>query len=222
MRSEQLARLQNEVETLTNENNRLTARCDELEIRLEHEAKETDDRKVYHFKMNPATELIAKEEKNVEKLQEENDRLKRKIHKMEEGLEISKLSETICSSREVQALKEEKQSLEIKMQKLKDYFKSSSSEFREVCYMLLGYKIDRVSSTTYKLSSMYAETPNDYLEFKLNSDSNLNMIETQFSSTLDELIDLHLRQHDSVPTFLSAITMDLFNRTTMVARTFVD
>lgn len=171
--------------------------------------------KVVHFKMNPAAELIEKTELSVEKLQEENDKLKRKIRKMEEGLESTRLSETICSSREVQALKEEKQSLEVKMQKLKDCFKRSSNEFREVCYTLFGYKIDRESSATYKLSSMYAESPGDFLQFSLNSDGNLNMIETQFSATLEELIDLHLRQQGSIPTFLSAITMDLFNRTTM-------
>lgn len=224
VRSEQITRLQNEIEKLTNENSRLTARCDELEIRLEEElvGKDRAPGQVLHLRMNPTSEIIAKNETGLQKLQEENDRLKRKIRKLEEGLETSKLSESVCSTRDVQTLKEQKQYLEVKMQKLKDYFKSSSSEFREVCYMLSGYKIDRVNNTTYKLSSMYAETPGDHLEFKLDSDGNLQMIATDFSSTLEELIDLHLRQHGSIPAFLSAVTMDLFNRTTMAARTFME
>lgn len=143
------------------------------------------------------------------------DRLKRKIKSLEEGHETSKLSDSVCSSREVQTLREQLKTSEIKIQRLKEYFKTSSHEFRNVCYMLLGYKIDRKSSTQYALSSMYAETPDDCLQFQLNPDGNLNLLETPFSATLEDMVDLHLRHQSSIPVFLSALTMDLFNRTTM-------
>lgn len=219
-----MTRLQDEIEKLTNENNRLTQRCDELEIRLEEElvGKDVVRGKVLHLKMNPMSECVAEEEADIKKLRDENDRLKRKIRNMEEGLDHSKLSESMCSTREVKTLKEQNKAMEIKMQRLKEFFKSSSNEFRDVCYMLLGYKINRINSSLYKLSSMYAENPDDHLEFQVNQDGALNMIETQFSSGLEDLIDLHLRQHSSIPAFLSAVTMDLFSRTTMSTRTFVE
>lgn len=221
---EQITRLQSQVDKLQAENQRLTERCDELQVKLEEQlvGKDVVHGKVVHLKMNPLSECIAENEAVVQKLREDNDRLKRKIRSLEEGFETTKLSDSICTSREYQSLKEQHKSLEVKMQRLKEYFKSSSNEFREVCYMLLGYKIDRVNSKLYRLSSMYAERPQDHLEFQLNSDGALQMMETEFSATLDELIDLHLRQHNSIPAFLSTLTMDLFGRTTVLAATLTD
>ncbi|GLV40114.1 Mitotic arrest-deficient 1 [Carabus blaptoides fortunei] len=217
VRTEQLARMQEKIDRLQSENSRLTERCDELEIRLEQEiiGKDSVKGQVLHLRLNPLAESVTERETNVEKLQAEVDRLKRKIKSLEEGYETSKLSESVCSSREVQSLREQLKSSEIKMQRLKDVFKSSSHEFRNVCYMLLGYKIDRMSSTQYALSSMYAEAPDDCLQFQLNPDGNLNLLETPFSATLEDMVDLHLRHQSSIPVFLSALTMDLFNRTTM-------
>lgn len=222
IRSEQISRLQDEVEKYRNENNRLTQRCDELEIRLEAElvGKDLVGGKVVHLKMNPVSECIAENEASVIKLQEENERLKRKIRNMEEGLEHSKLSESICSSRDVKAMKEQNKALELKMQRLKEHFKTGSNQFRDACYMLLGYKIDMIHSSLYKLSSMYADNPEDHLKFQLEQDGTWNMIETEFSSTLEEQIELHLGHQRSIPAFLSAITMDLLSRTTMTTRMF--
>lgn len=64
-------------------------------------------------------------------------------------------------------LQEQVKSYETKLQRLKEAFKTTSQEYREVCYMLLGYKIDRIKSSLYRLSSMYAESQDDYLLFKV-------------------------------------------------------
>jgi mitotic spindle assembly checkpoint protein MAD1 len=53
------------------------------------------------------------------------------------------------------------------MKRMHETFKSMSQEFREVCYMLLGYRIDRVKPKLYRLSNMYAESPNDHLMFEV-------------------------------------------------------
>jgi len=50
---------------------------------------------------------------------------------------------------------------------MQETFKSTSQEFRDVCYMLLGYRIDRIKPKLYRLSSMYAESPNDHLLFEV-------------------------------------------------------
>lgn len=179
------------------------------------------DEKALHYKFNPFSECAAENDMTVEKLRDENDRLKRKIKSLEEGLETTKLSDSVCSSHDYIALKEEKKTLEIRLQRLKDVCKQYSSEFRDVCYLLFGYKVDRVNASTYKLFSMYAESPNDHLEFKYK-DNTLTLIESPFSNTLNELIELNLNQLNSIPVFLSAVSMDLFNRTTMAARTYVE
>jgi mitotic spindle assembly checkpoint protein MAD1 len=59
------------------------------------------------------------------------------------------------------------QSYEIKVKRMHEAFRITSREFRDVCYMLLGYRIDRVKPKLYRLSSMYAESPNDHLLFEV-------------------------------------------------------
>ena len=41
------------------------------------------------------------------------------------------------------------------------------------------------------------------------------LLETAFSRTVPALIELHLLQQDSIPAFLSALTLDLFGRQTL-------
>lgn len=89
-------------------------------------------------------------------------------------------------------------------------------DFRNIIYMLFGYKIDKPSnSNIYKLRSMYAQQAEDQLYFEVNPDGDLNLLENEFSATLGPMIDLHLIHQNSIPVFLSAITMDLFNQRTI-------
>lgn len=138
---------------------------------------------------------------------------------MEEGLEGSKLADLTMCAKDAQALKEQIKTLENQNQRLKDFFKSSTQEFRNVTNMLLGYKIDRMTNSQYKLTSMYAESKDDYICFQLNPDGALNLLETRFSAALENFVDLHLRQQKSIPVFLSAITIDLFSNRTMTTET---
>lgn len=61
---------------------------------------------------------------------------------------------------------------------------------------------------------MYAESSEEFLNFQLSGDG-IEMVHTDYSSTLCELVELHLHHHRSIPVFLSALTMELFTRTTM-------
>lgn len=45
----------------------------------------------------------------------------------------------------------------------------------------------------------------------------MELLETSYSQTLNELIDLHLKQHKSIPLFLASLTVDLFNKQTMTS-----
>lgn len=53
--------------------------------------------------------------------------------------------------KEMNQLKAEIESLNGKLKKLKDCYKSANMEFRDVVYMLFGYRIDRIgSNANYK------------------------------------------------------------------------
>jgi mitotic spindle assembly checkpoint protein MAD1 len=67
----------------------------------------------------------------------------------------------------VAELQNQIKSYELKLQRLKEFFKTTSQEYREACYMLLGYRMDRVEPGLYRLSSMYAESEEDCLVFRV-------------------------------------------------------
>ena len=108
-------------------------------------------------------------------------------------------------------------------QRLKEMFKERIASFREAVYLLTGYKIDLYAATNggyprLRLRSMYAEDPDDSLLFQWR-DNALELMETPFATKLDQKLFDYLSTCNSVPAFLSNITMDLFdNQTFMVPR----
>lgn len=220
--SERISKLEEEVNSLQQEKEQLMKRRDELEVELEYRALKGDfnpvKSKVLHFRMNPAAEAEAEREDKLTRLQQECDRLQVRVRVLEEGqtldvTEAVNLRLATSNTQEVQELQKQVKSYEMKLQRLKEFFKTTSKEYREACYMLLGYRMDRVEPGLYRLSSMYAESEEDYLVFKLK-DSGPDLLETPYSTTLEPFIDLHLKRQHSTPVFLSAITVDLFSHQT--------
>lgn len=82
--------------------------------------------------------------------------MKRKNKKLEEDNEVTqaRLNETAnmtMNIKENNQLRAELESMNSKIKKMKECYKSASMEFREVVYMLFGYRIDRVGvNTNYK------------------------------------------------------------------------
>ncbi|XP_059615553.1 mitotic spindle assembly checkpoint protein MAD1 [Phlebotomus argentipes] len=215
--------LRRELNEARMENERMRRRRDELEMELEHRSLKgdfnADKYQVVHMEGNPAQVAHESHLEEVEKLQAEIERLKRKIRKLEEDHEnmTMRLNESniTLNIKEINQLRSQVASLEAKNQHLKEAYKVANQEFREVCYMLFGYRVDRTGSTNYRISSMYAENEDDFLSFRLKESGALDMLETEYSMSLREMMRTHLGTHNSLPTFLSALTMDLFNRTTI-------
>lgn len=226
MTGDQYDRLRKDMEKLRIENEKLRMRKDELELDLERKMMNGDENgighrnKIIHFAMNPASEAYKEHENKVEKLQAEIERLRMRNRKLEEGNEelTVKLNDTnfTMNIKEVNHLRTQLSSLEAKNQHLKEIYKAASQEFREVCYMLFGYRVDRIGNMNYRVSSMYADSPEEYLNFRLNESGVLDMLETEYSDSLGEMMKTHLGTHNSLPAFLSALTLDLINKTTVV------
>lgn len=69
---------------------------------------------------------------------------------------------------QINVLRSKIQSLESKQQHYKEIYRAASMEFREVIYLLFGYRVDRIGNTNYRISHVYAENENEYLNFRLN------------------------------------------------------
>ncbi|XP_045523077.1 mitotic spindle assembly checkpoint protein MAD1 [Pieris brassicae] len=189
-----------EAEMAKREASKLRAQRDQLHAHLDKLAAPT---KVLHMADNPAAMAQKQMQSDLVSAQEEIKNLKTALR---EG--------SRACPEEVQELKKTLENSRIKLQRMKEEFTASAQEYRDVCYMLLGYKIDRTGHKNYRISNMYADSAEEYLTFTLCEDG-IEMVHTDYSTSLGELVELHLHQHRSIPVFLSALTMDLFTRTTM-------
>lgn len=216
IRAEKLARLQSEVAKLKADNDLLRQRKDKLEIQLEGflVGEDVAYGRIVHNSNNPLSNIIKQREQEKQRLEEDVISLKRKIKKMEDGLEASRLGDITIDHREVQNLKEKLAAAENNVVRLKEYFKKAVQDMRDVTYLLFGYKVD-MNQSQYTITSMYAEKTEDVLSFHLSKEGAFNLMENEYSSSLEEMVDLHLRQQRSIPVFLSSLTLDLYNTQTM-------
>ncbi|KAM9726140.1 mitotic spindle assembly checkpoint protein MAD1 isoform 2-T2 [Dama dama] len=221
---EEVSSLRLKVEELEAERSRLEEEKKALEAQLERLTLQGDydqsKTKVLHLSLNPAGAARQRLREGQQQLQEECARLQELVRALEAGGPIPAHLEAAAglpSSREVAELKKQVESAELKNQRLKEVFQTKIQEFRKVCYTLTGYQVDITTENQYRLTSMYAEQKADCLIFKAvgPSGTKMQLLETAFSRTVPGLIELHLLQQDSIPAFLSALTLDLFSRQTL-------
>ncbi|XP_071536263.1 mitotic spindle assembly checkpoint protein MAD1-like [Panulirus ornatus] len=192
-----------------------------LELRLEHRALKGDydptKTKVLHFKDNPLSKAIENHGTELQRLQTENEALQERIRLLEQG-ETHDITQKVIkeaqSSKKLSELQEKIKSMKTCNKRLIEAFKRKSLEMREVMCQLTGYRVDVSGDSHYKLSSIFAESSDDYFMFEQTSER-LQLLETEFSSTLEDLIDAYLHHEKSYPAFLSAVTLDLYNRRTI-------
>ncbi|XP_068760462.1 mitotic spindle assembly checkpoint protein MAD1-like [Montipora capricornis] len=221
--------LRTEVEKLKEENAKLQQQLDIYEIRKEQMHMQgyydPSKSKIVHLSMNPSSVARQQRGEEVEKLRKENEMLRKRLQYLEEaggcGLEDlspggSNLSPDNTPSvvKQVEDFKAQLASAEMKNQRLKEVFKKKIQEFREACYALTGFKVDVTRDNQYRLQSMYAERSTDDLLFESSSKGDMMLLATDFSSQLTDQIDTYLNRFNSIPAFLSSITLELFNRQT--------
>nr|XP_005990929.1 PREDICTED: mitotic spindle assembly checkpoint protein MAD1 isoform X2 [Latimeria chalumnae] len=222
--SEEANSLRQKIEELEGERGRLEEENRGLMMRLERSNLQGDYDptriKVIHFSQNPVN--LAKQHNIAElhQLREECERLRELVRVLEGGGSVPEKLEgavNLPSSQEITDLRKQVESAELKNQRLKEVFQKKIQEFRTVCYTLTGFQIDITTENQYRLTSMYAEHKDDCLLFKTSGPTGgkMQLLETDFSRTLHELIELHLLHQDSIPAFLSAVTLDLFSRQTI-------
>ncbi|XP_012614416.1 mitotic spindle assembly checkpoint protein MAD1 isoform X2 [Microcebus murinus] len=223
---EEVDTLRLKVEELEGDRRRLEEEKRALEAQLERGVLQGDyDRsrtKVVHMSLNPASVARQRLREDRDQLQAECERLRGLVRALERGGPVpADLEAATClpSSKEVAELRKQVESAELKNQRLKEVFQTKIQEFRKVCYTLTGYQIDITTENQYRLTSQYAEHKADCLIFKATgpSGSKMQLLETEFSRTVGPLIELHLLRQDSIPAFLSSLTLELFSRQTAVA-----
>ncbi|KAG1649350.1 Mitotic spindle assembly checkpoint protein MAD1 [Nymphon striatum] len=208
------------LKSLSRENSELTEKIKKIISEIGYDPSKA---RIMTFSMNPSSIATQKREDGMAALKETNEKLLQRLKLLEEHKgDVSDLTAQVDIIFEKQGpvksreeLKEKLTSAETKNKRMMEAFRKTTNEFREVVYSLLGFKIDRARNTMYKLSSMYAESQDDYLLFEMTEEGALQLLETEFSKQLTDLIENHLQKEGSIPVFLSMLTMDLFSKQTV-------
>ncbi|XP_028395474.1 mitotic spindle assembly checkpoint protein MAD1-like [Dendronephthya gigantea] len=218
-------KLQEVIEKLQLENKELLEKLEILQTRIEQRNLQGDfdpsKVKVVHFSQNPFTHARQLRTVEVQHLRDECEKLRKKVKALEEDdkLKPSKVEQIVIdesSPSEVRDLQAQVSSAERKNKRLKEVFAQKIQEFREACYSMTGYRVDVVQDQQYKLQSMYAERSSDHLLFQCNANGKTMLLETDFSLRVKNLIDQYLMQCNSIPAFLSSVTLELFERQTQM------
>lgn len=83
-------------------------------------------------------------------------------------------------------------------------------------FCLLGFRIDfDLVENRFTLLSVFAEREQDVLQFRVVDDK-VEMLATPFVQALDEDALAYVKQYNSFPAFLAALTLRLFEQTTVL------
>lgn len=114
------------------------------------------------MQMNPSDMAHNDHVKEIEKLQAEIERLRRIIKKLEDNQEATMsggggdgtVGNLTNDFKEMNALREKVKSLENKLNKSRDTYRTTCNELRELCYLLFGWKLDILSKGLYRYDVM--------------------------------------------------------------------
>ena len=193
-----------------------------LEQELERRAVKGDfnpeETMVLHMANNPMQQAMEKREHDLLELKEERDALRTRVQLLEEGqtkdltIMVGKKMEEGENSEEISHMKEELEKAELRKQRLMEAFKKTSGDFREVVYQLTGYRIDVLADHKYRMTPLYAESSADHLLFQKAKSGEIQMLESEYSLELGELMELHLERQNSIPMFLAGLIRHLWRR----------
>ncbi|RHY46690.1 hypothetical protein DYB34_014272 [Aphanomyces astaci] len=100
-------------------------------------------------------------------------------------------------------------------QRLKEVFREQIAKYRDAVYQCTGYKVD-LKYPELVLRSIYAENEGDEVKFQFNN-GELELLETPFVAGLDQRNMAYLTMCNSIPAFLSGVTLALFEKQTYQA-----
>ena len=166
-----------------------------LEGRLTEGEFDPDSVQVLHFRMNP---LAAADEKTQQlaQLSSDNQMLRKRL---------AASKKTGASSSEMVTLKKDNVNLAKRLDRLKQIAQAKITEFREIVVLLFGYRVDvEFDAHVYTLTA--ASNPENKLKFKASS-GGLQLLETDYALILAPSVTQYLENFDSIPAFLSAITL---------------
>lgn len=92
--------------------------------------------------------------------------------------------------------------------------KKRIEEVRAAIYNVFGWSM-RIFGAKFIFSSIYAESKDEVLEFGMNEEGTMQLLETVYTQRIPEEIDQFVHKMNSFPALLASITMENFEKTTL-------
>lgn len=86
-------------------------------------------------------------------------------------------------------------------------------EVRNAVYNLFGWSM-KVTGTLYRLTSIYADSPEEVLHFAVNEKGTMSLIDSAYAQKLHRETDQFVGRMDSFPALLAHVTTENFEKTT--------
>ena len=211
--TQEIVKLKSELKALEERNQRLVNELERRAIRGDFDPVDT---KVLHFSNNPFASAVDKRSRERTELLNENSALKARIQLLEEG-QTKDLTMMVGArveegeGQKIKDLNEELEKAQKKEKRLMEAFMKTSQDFREVVFQLTGYRIDGLQDNRYRLRPQYAQNQQDSFLFDKAEDGQICMLESEFSLEMGDLMQEHLERNNSIPMFLAAVIMKLFD-----------
>lgn len=91
--------------------------------------------------------------------------------------------------------------------------KRKIAEVRAAVYNMFGWSM-RIAGANYSVSSIYAERPDEELEFGVNEKGTMELHKGTYTDRLENEIEQYVHKMNSIPALMAAITMENFEKTT--------
>ena len=228
----ELQEKENEIHKLKKEKSKMEEKIIILEQRVGRGEYNANTTKVVHFTMNPAAQVDVTKRDKVKLLENEivhlkamiknnNEEIDNKMNTSKDGNRNFKNSKNCIGNKGSDVDIDRNimiNNLKKKNERLKQVFKDLRTKYKNAVYILTGWKIDmdmRSSSKPIVLRSIFAENESDRLEFQMSSSGGIQLMDTPFAKQMEEKVLFYLTTCKSFPAFLSQLTLQLFEKTTM-------
>lgn len=169
---------------------------------------------VIHLSDNPFSMEVEKEELEFQRLSKENEELKARLSFLESGCDANVtilIDEAVKNAQRIKQLEQVIADYKSREDKITSSLSKTAVEFREACYCLIGYRVDALKDNIYRLTHRFSAQQEDKLLFQVKRDGSIVVMKNDYAKRYNRYINLYIEEGDSIPAFLAAITLDLFD-----------
>lgn len=167
--------------------------------------------KVLHLPENPLQEAIM-----LYRTEQENLRSKKRLRGVGGSEDILSKQDADSIHQQMSEMREEYDELKRRAvlgDRTKQVALKRIEEVRSAVYNLFGWSM-KVSGTMYRLSSIYAESPEEVLHFCVNEEGSMSLIDCDYAHKLSSELEQFVVRMNSFPALLAHITSENFEKTT--------